>query len=61
MSPIKVYITDRDDSGELLDRITAVIDGERLATVELAPHLTLLSDDGLTHVSGVAALQETEE
>lgn len=54
----KVYITDRDDYGKLLDRLIAVDD---LASydVELAPHLRVLTDDGLTVNGKIQSSRET--
>lgn len=49
----RVYITDRADDGRLLGYLIAV-DGEHHYDVELAPHLVVLPDDGLTR-NGVIA------
>lgn len=66
---MKVYLTDRDDDGKLFGKLLAVVeDDDILYDVELAPHLTVLSNDGLTRIAGTAthpdydvALPEIEE
>lgn len=45
----KVYLTDRDDNGKLFGYLVAV-DDEFVYDVELAPNLTVLSNDGLTRI-----------
>ena len=44
---LKVYLTDRDDNGRLIGHLIAV-DGDHLYDVELPPHLSVVSKDGLT-------------
>lgn len=44
-----VYITDRDDDGKLFGRLVGSLEeDEILVGILVAPHLVVLSDDGLT-------------
>lgn len=47
----KIYLTDRTDDGRILGYLIAV-DDDYSYDVELAPHLTVISDDGVSRIGG---------